>query len=189
MRPSAIRRVAVSAAVIACVMSAPKQEALAGQTRIFKEVCSGAFSTASFSFDGSGSAGQYTAECTTNIDGPGLKSGLSQNVTVSSGSCTARDGTAGTKYDLLNRIAVTTSTKDGSQIISSSDSGVECISNTTSVYEKTENWTITGGTGRFKNATGSGTEVIKGQVLAEPASPDSGKFGVEQTNSTGTISW
>ncbi|HVN63964.1 MAG TPA: hypothetical protein VMT58_04965 [Candidatus Binataceae bacterium] len=171
------------------VLSAFIPLANAGKTKPFKEVCSGADSSSNVSFDGSGVAGQYTAECHTNIDGPGIKSGLAQNVSSSSGSCTAPDGTTGTQYNLLNRIAVTTSNKDGSQIISISNSGVECISNTTNVYGKTENWTISGGTGRFKNATGSGTETITGQILSEPSSPGYGKFGVEQTNSTGTISW
>ena len=176
-------------AVLACVVWAQAPAALAARNKRFNEVCSGTVSTADFSFDGSEQAGQYTAECITNIDGPGLKSGLSQNVATATGSCTAPDGTVGTQYNLLQRYAVTTSTKNGAQIFSTSDSGVECISNTTNVFGKTESWTITGGTGKFKNVTGSGTEVITGAILAKPASPGFGKFGVEQTNSTGTISW
>lgn len=181
------RRVIAFLAVIACLFSAGN--AHAAKNKKFKELCSGAFSSSNVSFDGSGTAGQYTAQCVSSIGGRGLKIGLSQNDSTSSGTCTAPDGTAGTQYDLLQRIAVTTSSKDGSQIFSTSDSGVECISNTTNVYEKTENWVITGGTGKFKNATGSGTEVIKGQILAEPESPGYGKYGVETTDSTGTISW
>ena len=83
-------------AVLACVVWAQAPAALAARNERFNEVCSGTVSTADFSFDGSEQAGQYTAECITNIDGPGLKSGLSQNVATATGSCTAPDGTVGT---------------------------------------------------------------------------------------------
>ena len=162
--------------------------ALAAHHERFKENCSGAFVTAQFSFDGSGNAGQYTASCRTSM-GRALKTGVSQSATNVTGICTAPDGTAGTQYNLLERFDSVTFEKDGSQLFSFSNSGTECYSNTTNVFSKTESWTINGGTGKFKNATGNGTESINGITIDKPASPGFGTFGAEQTNSIGTISW
>ena len=162
--------------------------ALAARTRKFKEDCSGAFVTAQFSFDGTGNAGQFTATCRSSM-GRALKTGVSQSATTVIGSCTAPDGTVGTQYNLLERFDSVTFEKDGSQLFSFSNSGTECYSNTTNVFSKTESWTFVGGTGKFKNATGGGTESIRGTIIEKPASPGFGDFGAEQTNSTGTISW
>jgi len=159
------------------------------KARHFKESCSGAFTGAAFSFDGNNTAGQYTALCSTNINGSALKSGVSQSATTVIGTCAAPDGTAGTEYNLLERFDSVTFKDDGSQIFSFSDTGFECFSNTTGVFSKTESWIITGGTGKFKNVTGQGTETITGRIIAKPESPGFGTFGAEQTDSTGTISW
>ena len=164
--------------------------AFAGAKKSFKEFCSGAFVSAPFSFDGSGNAGQYTATCRTNLSsGQALKSGVSQSAPTATGTCTAPDGTAGTQYNLLERDDSVTFKSDGSQIFSFSNSGVECYSNTTGSFGKTENWTIVGGTGKYKNVAGSGTESITGVIIAKPSSPGFGTFGTEQTTSTGSLTW
>ena len=70
------------AVAIAWVILGMASVTFAGGGKRYKTICSAPFPPFNISFDGSRFTGQFSGECKTNIDGPGLKSGLSQTLTT-----------------------------------------------------------------------------------------------------------
>jgi len=68
-----------------------------------------------------------------------------------------------------------------------SDSGSQCVSDTTGVTSGQLSYTIIGGTGSFADASGSGTTTFSSQILSLPGSPGYGIFGSVQFSTSATI--
>ncbi len=150
----------------------------------FKGAEAGSFVNSSFSFYG-GDDGLNTLYGVDNLGGPHLDQNVSEYYD-SGYSCTASDGTIGEKFDLSEDLAVVTYF-NGGQIFNYADSGSECISLTTGVFNGSADFYVIGGSGKFTGASGSGSTYFSGVELAAPDYPGSGFFGQVQSVYSGSV--
>jgi len=129
--------------------------AYAGGGRPVKHSAAGrcTFTNSTITFDGVNYASIST--CTEN-DTFGLAAGQVIGAYYDSGSpCTAPEGTAGENYTLEFATAASTYTLFSDQLFTYSQTGTLCTSLTTGVGAGKTTFSVSGGTGRFKNAAGS----------------------------------
>jgi hypothetical protein len=148
--------------------------------------------TSAFSFDGVAPALSITYTGKDNIGGTFNAQDVGEYAFTATG-CTAPDGSAGTKFVLLQAAAVI-NYEDGQLYLSGAaaagNSG--CASNTTGSFDLTETSTVIGGTGKFANASGSTTGTIaNGRELATPGMPPGslGQFSAFQSSYTGSVTY
>jgi hypothetical protein len=149
-----------------------------------KGYAAGSFINTTFSFDG----GTDTLATYIGADTLGGE-GVTQDVAEfydSGDSCTATDGTVGEVFDLYEQVGVDTYV-DGGQVYNFSDTGSECISLTTGVFNGSGSYIIFGGSGKFVGASGIIEAYFSGQELAVPSSPGSGFFGSAQASYYGSV--
>ncbi len=77
--------------------------------------------------------------------------------------------------------------RSGDQMYLSFSTGNYCQSNTTASFGGAEDGMVTGGTGKFANASGPIHENYVGVVLSVPASPGFGFILALQITMTGTV--
>jgi hypothetical protein len=122
-----------------------------------------------------------------NIGGPFNGQELSQ-ASVSTGSCTAPDGSAGTPFVLVHASEI--DTYNQGQLLLDGTVGTECASNSTGSVSATLTLSVVAGTGKFVDESGSITQTFTCGVLAVgQAAPNSslGLFGACQVTRTGSV--
>jgi len=115
---------------------------------------------------------------------------MHQNISAffdSGQGCTAPDGTAGEAFTLEFATGTTSYPAHGDQFWSYSFTGTTCVSLTTGVSAGTNSFTVFGGTGRFRGATGTINNTYTGSYLYFAQSGQTGYFGQLSGSSTGTI--
>jgi hypothetical protein len=148
--------------------------------------------TSNFSFDGVAPALSITYTGKDNIGGTFNAHDVGE-YSFTATSCTAPDGSTGTKF-LLVQAAAVINYKDGQVYTSGTPAAGNsgCASNTTGSFGLTETATVIGGTGKFANASGSTTGTIaNGQELATPGMPPGslGQFSAFQSTYTGSVTF
>lgn len=149
---------------------------------------SGTFVTANFSFDGA-PAMLVTFSGSDNVGGP-LTGQEVAEYSVTGISCTAPDGSEGTVFDLVQGVEVVTYQQGQLYTAGAGASaGTGCRSNTTGSFTVTQTHHVTGGTGKFINASGTYGGTSIGQALAAPGTPPGsfGVFGAFQGTESGAI--
>jgi hypothetical protein len=169
-------KLVIVAGVIAALLISSNPSAFA-KTVTVKGSGQGASLTSAFSFDGVRPAGSIVSTGKDNLGGTFNDQDVGE-YTFTATSCTAPDGSAGIELFLVQAAAVI-NYKSGqiytSGMATAGNSG--CASKTTGSLGLTETQSVTGGTGKFANASGSITFTITGTRLAAPGSPP-GTFGV-----------
>jgi hypothetical protein len=177
----------IAGAVVVLIVSKPIAFAETPQTN--KGVSRGTFVTANFSFDGVTPALLVTFSGTDNVGGPFTGQEVSEYSPTGT-SCTAPDGSEGTIFDLVQGIEVVTY-KQGQLYTAGAgaSAGSGCRSNTTGSLIVHQMHSVTGGTGRFVNATGTYGGTSVGQTLAAPGNPQGsfGIFGAFQGTESGSV--
>jgi hypothetical protein len=136
---------------------------------------------------GTGS-GNVTDTTCTGQDTFGLNNNqtIGADVSPSTETCTAPDGTPGTLNVLFYATFVNTYNFSGDQLWTTSVTGSQCISQTTGSLGGSRQYTIIGGSGFFTNATGTINVTYTGSYLALPVG-STGYFGHVTGTSSGTI--
>jgi len=170
------------------IVTASNHDAFAGTV---KGQEAGTFVTANFTYDGASNAGLATYTGDDNIGGPFSGQDL-EEYSFTGGSCAAPDSSVGTVIVLVQ--ATRTDTYKQGQLYSAgagAASGTGCVSDTTGRVGATLTFSVTRGTGKFANASGSLTTTITAQVLAAPGSPPGslGLFGARQVTRTGSVTY
>ena len=150
---------------------------------------SGTFVTANFSFDGVAPAILVTFSGTDNIGGPFTGQEVGE-YSATGISCTAPDGTDGTVFDLVQGVEVVTYQQGQLYTAGAGASaGSGCRSNTTGSFTVSQTHSVTGGTGKFVNASGAYGGTSIGQTLAAPGTPAGslGVFGAFQGTESGSV--
>ena len=150
---------------------------------------SGTFVTANFSFDGVEPAMLVAFSGTDNVGGPFTGQEVAE-YSVTGKSCTAPDGSEGIIFDLVQSVEVVTY-QEGQLYTAGAgaSAGVGCRSNTTGSFTVSQTHLVTGGTGRFINASGTYGGISTGQALAAPGTPPGsfGLFGAFQGTESGSV--
>jgi hypothetical protein len=149
---------------------------------------SGTFVTANFSFDGL-PAILVTFSGTDNIGGPFTGQEVGE-YSATGISCTAPDGSDGTVFDLVQGVEVVTYQQGQLYTAGAGASGGSgCRSNTTGSFTVSQTHSVTGGTGKFVNASGTYGGTSIGQTLAAPGTPAGslGVFGAFQGTESGSV--
>lgn len=149
---------------------------------------SGTFVTANFSFDGISPAILVTFSGTDNI-GPFTGQEVSEYFPTGN-SCIAPDGSGGTVFDLVQGVEVVTYGQGQLYTAGAGTSaGSGCRSNVTGSFIVSQMHSVTGGTGRFANASGTYGGTSIGQTLAAPGTPPGsfGVFGAFQGTESGSV--
>jgi len=148
--------------------------------------------TTYFSFDGAshpgnptGAASQLLLTGTDNIGGRFTGQNTAEYTLDFSKSCTAPNGTTGVAVELVEAVEAVTY-KQG-QLYSSAEGPTSGCASFDGSFTETETHTVTGGTGKFSNASGSITLTITGRILSAPASPGFGTFGAAAIAETGSV--
>ncbi len=183
-------KLVIVAGVIAALMISSNPSAFA-KTVTVKGSGQGTGLTSAFSFDGVAPASSIISTGKDNLGGTFNAQDVGEYASTAT-SCTAPDGSAGTKFVLVQAAAVT-NYKSG-QIYSSGTSAAGnsgCASNTTGSFGLTETSSVIGGTGKFANASGSVTFTVTGTTLAAPGSPPGtlGLFSGFQDTFTGSVTF
>ena len=146
-----------------------------------------------FSFDGtghpgnpSGAAAQELLTGHDNIGGPFTGENIGEYALDPSTSCTAPDGTAGIRLELVEAVGAV-AYNQGQLYFYGVGPGSGCISTSTAVFVLSETHTVLGGTGKFANASGSITMTQTGKVLGAPASPGFGIFTAASITEAGRL--
>jgi hypothetical protein len=147
--------------------------------------------TSAFSFDGAAPAASIVSTGKDNIGGAFNIQDVGE-FSSTADSCTAPDGTAGTA--LLSVQAAAVINYKGGQIYISGTAApgnTGCASSSTGSFGLTETQTITGGAGKFANASGSITFTVVGTDLAAPGNPPGklGLFGAFQYTTSGSVTY
>jgi hypothetical protein len=154
---------------------------------------SGSFSfvSAFFTYDGVNGAILATGSGEDNFGGQETFQCVAEEVATKT-SCTAPDGSAGTRFNLVQADCVFTY-KQGQLYTKAvgAAAGGECGSNTTTSSGGSITYTVTGGSGKFAGASGSLTLPFNDQTLAAPVSPPGsfGVFGAAQFTSSGSVTY
>ena len=149
----------------------------------------GTFVTANFTYDGTSNAGWSTYKGDDNVGGRFTGQDL-EEYSFTRSSCTAPDHSVGTVIVLVQ--ATRADIYNQGQLYSAgvgAADGTGCVSNTTGRVGATLILSVTGGTGKFANASGSLRTTITAQVLAAPGSPPGslGLFGARRVTRTGSV--
>jgi hypothetical protein len=107
-------------------------------------------------------------------------------------SCTAPDGTAGTVTVSVQSGEVINYKGDQLYLSSGPATGdTGCVSSSTGSFDVTGTQTVTGGTGKFANASGTVIYTVIGTGLASPGTPPGklGLFGAFQYTLGGSVSY
>jgi hypothetical protein len=143
------------------------------------------FTNTSITFDGVNDASISTCM---ESDSFGLATGQVIGAYYDSGlSCTAPDGTAGETYTLEFATGASIYTAFNDQLFSYSETGTLCTSLTTGVGGGKTTFTVSGGTGRFKGATGSFASSFTSSYLYSAGAGQTGYFGRDTYSNAGTI--
>jgi hypothetical protein len=180
--------IAVIAAVIVVFM-ASKQLAFAKAKQSTNGSLSGTFVTANFSFDGVTPATLVTFSGSDNVGGPFTGQEVAE-YSATGANCTAPDGSEGKVFDLVQGVEVVTYQKGQLYTAGAGASdGSGCQSNTTGSFTVSQTHAVTGGTGKFVNASGTYGGTSIGQALAAPGTPlgSSGIFGAFQGTESGSV--
>ncbi|GEM_PF-4300765 len=174
-------RVLLGIGIVALIISTAPA-ALAKKPKTVKGTSAGSFSTVNFSFDGAepGTLSNVTGK--DNLNGP-FSSQTYAEYGSAGPTCTAPDGTTGNTYTLVGSWTIITY-KSGELLVAGSQNGSECVSNSTGFFGGTSTYTITGGTGKFTGASGTGTAKFSGVVLFAGTGPAYGLLGTVVTSST-----
>jgi hypothetical protein len=165
----------IAGAVAVLIVSKPIAYAETPETN--KGVLKGTFVTANFSFDGVAPALLVTFSGTDNVGGP-FKGQEVSEYSPTETSCTAPDGSEGTIFNLVQSVEVVTYRQGQLYTAGAGASaGSGCRSNTTGSLIVHQMHSVTGGTGRFVNASGTYGGTSVGQTLAAPGTPQ-GSFGI-----------
>jgi hypothetical protein len=112
-----------------------------------------------------------------NVGGPFTGQEVAED-SVTGSSCTAPDGSVGSVFDLVQGVEVVTYQQGQLYTAGTGTSaGTGCQSNTTGSFIVSQKHTVTGGTGKFVNASGTYGGTSIGQALAAPGAPP-GRFGI-----------
>jgi hypothetical protein len=179
--------VIIAGVVVVLMVSNPI--AFAKTTQNNKGSLSGTFVTANFSFDGTAPAMLVTFSGTDNVGGPFTGQEVAE-YSLTGNSCTAPDGTDGSAFDLVEGVEVVTYQQGQLYTAGAGASeGVGCRSNTTGSFTVSQTHSVTGGTGRFANASGTYGGTSIGQTLAAPGTPPRslGVFGAFQGTESGSV--
>jgi hypothetical protein len=187
-----IRRKCSNTAAIAGVVAALlalKPIAFAKTKQTNNGSLSGTFVTASFSFDGVAPATLVMFSGIDNVGGPFTGQEVAE-YSVTGSSCIAPDGSVGSAFDLVQGVEVVTYQQG--QLYTGgagASAGTGCQSNTTGSFIVNQKHTVTGGTGRFVNASGTYGGTSIGQALAAPGTPPGrdGIFGAFQGTESGSV--
>jgi hypothetical protein len=169
-------KLVIVAGVIAALMISSNPSAFA-KTVTVKGSGQGTGLTSAFSFDGVTPASSIISTGKDNIGGTFNTQDVAEYAFTAT-SCTAPDGSAGTKLVLVQAAVVINYKRD--QIYTSGTAAAGnsgCASNTTGSFGLTETHSVIGGTGKFINASGSITFTVTATILAAPGSPP-GKLGL-----------
>jgi hypothetical protein len=182
-------KIAVIAGVVVVLM-ASKPETFAKTKQTNKGSLSGTFVTANFSFDGVAPAMLVIFSGTDNVGGPFTGQEVGE-YSLTGTSCTAPDGSEGTVFDLVQGVEVVT--YEQGQLYNAgagASAGSGCRSNSTGSFIVSQTHSVTGGTGRFVNASGTYGGISIGQTLAAPGAPPGsfGVFGAFQGTESGSVS-
>ena len=143
------------------------------------------FTNSTITFDGVNYASISTC---TESNSFGLATGQVIGAYYDSGpACTAPDGTAGETYTLEFATGAGTFAAFNDQIFSYSSTGTLCTSVTTGAGAGKTTFTVSGGTGRFKNATGSFVSSLSSSYLYSAGPGQTGYFGRDTYSNNGTI--
>ena len=183
-------KLVIGAGVIAILIISSNPSAFA-KTVTVKGSGQGTALTSAFSFDGVAPALSIISTGKDNIGGTFNAQDVGE-YSFTATSCTAPDGSAGTKFVLVQAAAVT-NYKSGQIYLSGTaaagNSG--CGSNTTGSFGLTETSSVIGGTGKFANASGSITVTVTGTTLAAPGIPPGklGDFNTFQDTFSGSVTF
>jgi hypothetical protein len=150
---------------------------------------SGTFVTANFSFDDLAPAMLVTFSGNDNVGGPFTGQEVAE-YSATGNSCTAPDGSEGTVFDLVQGVEVVTYQQGQLYTAGAGASaGNGCQSNTTGSFVVSQEHTVTGGTGKFINASGTYGGTSMGQALVAPGTPPGryGIFGAFQGTESGSV--
>jgi hypothetical protein len=180
----------IAAGVIVILIISSNPSAFA-KTVTVKGSSQGTALTANFTFDGIAPASSITSTGKDNLGGTFNAQDVGEYA-VTTTSCTAPDGTAGTKFVLVKAAAVVN--YESGQLYTSGTAAAGnsgCESDTTGSFGLTETSSVIGGTGKFANASGSTTGTVVGNTLAAPGSPPGtfGLFSGFQATSTGSVTF
>jgi len=165
----------IAGAVVVLIVSKPIAFAKTIQTN--KGSLSGTFVTANFSFDGVTPAILVSFSGTDNVGGPFTGQEVGE-YSVTRTSCTAPDGSDGTVLELVQSVEVVNYAQGQLYTAGAGAfAGSGCRSNTTGSFIVNQTHSVTGGTGRFVNASGTYGGTSIGQTLAAPGTPQ-GSFGI-----------
>jgi hypothetical protein len=181
-------KIAVIASVIAILM-ASEPTTFAKTKQANNGSLSGTFVTATFSFDGTAPAMLVTFSGTDNVGGPFTGQEVAE-YSLTGNSCTAPDGTDGSAFDLVEGVEVVTYQQGQLYTAGAGASeGVGCRSNTTGSFTVSQTHSVTGGTGKFINASGTYGGTSIGQTLAAPGTPPGslGVFGAFEGTESGSV--
>jgi hypothetical protein len=182
---STCSKLSIMAGIIAAVI-ASNHNAFAETIKV-KGSEAGTSVTVNFSFNGVTPANYSTFTGSDNIGGPFSAQQIA-DFSLDTGSGMAPDGSAGTVAVLIQSTEV--DSYNPGQLYSTgvgAAAGSGCLSNTTVSFGLTVILSVTGGTGKFANASGSLTYTETGTILAAPGSPGSGLFGAFQATRTGAV--
>jgi len=172
--------------IIAAVI-ASNHKAFAGTVNV-KGSEAGTFVPSNFSYNGDGDAGLTTYAGKDNIGGPFIGQDLEQ-YSFTGGSCTAPDSSAGSVFVLVQATGVNIYNQGQLYLAGAGAAdGSVCASNTTGSTRAILTFSVTGGTEKFANASGSITLTIVAQVLAFSPS-NFGLFGSRQASITGAVTY
>ena len=165
----------IARAVVVLIVSKPIAFAQTQQTN--KGSLRGTFVTANFSFDGVAPALLVTFSGTDNVGGRFTGQEVGEYSPTGT-SCTAPDGSEGTVLELVQGVEVVTYEQGQLYTIGAGASaGSGCRSITTGSFIVHQTHSVTGGTGKFVNASGTYGGTSIGQTLAAPGTPQ-GSFGI-----------
>jgi len=172
--------------IIAAVI-APTHKTFAGTGNV-KGSEAGTFVPSNFSYNGDGDAGLTTYAGHDNLGGPFTGQDLEQ-YSFTGSSCTAPDGSAGSVFVLVQATGVNIYNQGQLYFAGAGAAdGSGCASNTTGSTRAVLTFSVTGGTEKFTNASGSITLTIVAQVLAFSPS-NLGVFGARQASITGAVTY
>jgi hypothetical protein len=186
-------KLAIGAGVIALLIISSNPSAFA-KTVTVKGLGEGTDLTSAFSFDGVAPALSIISTGKDNLGGTFNVQDVGE-YSFTATSCTAPDGTAGTTSFLVQSAAVI-NYKNGqiytSGMAAAGNSG--CDSSTTpgtGSFGLTETVSVTGGSGKFANASGSITFTVVGNGLAAPGTTPGklGSFGAFRYTTSGSVTF
>jgi hypothetical protein len=150
----------------------------------------GTFLTSAFSFDGAAPALSIVSTGKDNIGGAFSAQNI-EEYSFTTDSCTAPDGTAGIVDLPVQDAEVINYKSDQLYLSGGATSGTGCLSTTTGSSGLTGTLTVTGGTGKFANASGTIIYTVISNDLASPGNPPGklGVFGAFQYTLSGSVTY